>query len=145
MKHINAVEALHELKTPVQYIRGTSTNKLAIPVEAKSLSTGNKYKTKTLVDCGCEGSVIDREFIEKQGIQTKKLKLPIPVYNADGTANSSGSISEHVALEIDINSHIETIDFGVMNLDSHNIYLGYDWLKFHNPLIDWREGLVEFS
>jgi hypothetical protein len=73
MKPNEAVEAINELKTPRRYIRGTSTNRLAVSTVIKNPDSGNEFKTKTLIDCGCKGSVIDKQFIEEQGIQTKKL------------------------------------------------------------------------
>src|SRR5262245_1000890 len=90
MKTNEAVEAIKELKTPTRYMRGTSTNRLAVSTIVKTPNLKDKFETKTLIDCGCEGSVIDKQFIEEQGIQTKKLRLPIPVYNADGTLNTNG-------------------------------------------------------
>ena len=44
-----------------------------------------------------------------------------------------------------IGSHKERIDFGVTNLGKGEIFLGHDWLKIHNPSIDWRDGTVEFN
>jgi hypothetical protein len=41
----------------------------------------------TILDSGCTGSCIDREFVRKNNIQTKKVLLPIPVYNADKSLN----------------------------------------------------------
>ena len=37
------------------------------------------------------------------------------------------------------------MDFGVTNLGKGEIFLGHDWLKLHNPSIDWREGTVDFD
>ena len=73
MKPDKAAKAIEELKTPVCYVQGTSTKKLAVSTIIKNIDSGNKFKTKTLVDCGCKGSIIDKQFIEEQGIQTKKL------------------------------------------------------------------------
>ena len=73
MKPDEAAKAIEELKTPICYVRGTSTNKLAVSTIIMNTDSGNEFKTKTLIDCGCEGSVIDKQFIEEKGIQTKKL------------------------------------------------------------------------
>jgi hypothetical protein len=136
MKPDKAAKAIEELKMSTCYVRGTSTNRLAVSTIVKNPNSGNKFKTKTLIDCGCEGCIIDKQFIEEQGIQTKKLWLSISVYNADGTLNSSGLISEHITLDT------EMINLG---LSSHDIYLGHDWLKCHNLNIVWRQGLIKFD
>ena len=73
------------------------------------------------------------------------LRFPIPVYNADGQLNVDGPISEMITLQLRIDNHIERIDFGVTNLGKEQIFLGHDWLKRHNPSIDWRKGTVTFN
>src|SRR5277367_3100357 len=50
-----------------------------------------------------------------------------------------------ISLELKIGEHLEKIDFGVTNLGQGEIFLGHDWLKLHNPSIDWRESLIEFD
>ena len=41
--------------------------------------------------------------------------------------------------------HWESMDFGITNLDDHDIFLRYDWLQHHNPEIDWVTGEIKFS
>jgi len=48
-------------------------------------------------------------------------------------------------LQLKIENHIKTIDFGITNLSQCNIFLGHNWLKRHNPNINWCKGIVEFS
>ncbi|KAF8664857.1 hypothetical protein AX16_000670, partial [Volvariella volvacea WC 439] len=61
-------------------------------------------------------------------------------YNADGSANKSGAIREFVAVEMQIGNHCETIDLAVVNLGSTNVFIGFEWLIKHNPMIDWQTG-----
>ena len=42
-------------------------------------------------------------------------------------------------------NHQEKIFFAVTNLQSHEIFLGYDWLQQHNPEVDWKEGIIRLS
>jgi len=58
-----------------------------------------------LLDSGCEGSCIDVKFIRDNHLNTRKLFRPIPVYNADGSLNADGPISETIVLELRISSH----------------------------------------
>ena len=41
--------------------------------------------------------------------------------------------------------HEEEINFGVSNLGKTNVFLGYDWLKTHNPEIDWINNKIHFT
>ena len=50
-----------------------------------------------------------------------------------------------ISLELKIGDHTERIDFGVTNLGKGEIFLGHDWLKRHNPSIDWTTGKVTFN
>ena len=38
-----------------------------------------------------------------------------------------------------INGHKEQIDIAVMDLNSTDMFLGYDWFVKHNPEVDWSK------
>ena len=40
--------------------------------------------------------------------------------------------------------HQELIDLPIVNLGKHEIFLGFDWLKLHNPLINWQKEMLIF-
>ena len=69
----------------------------------------------------------------------------MPVYNADGTLNANGSIEGYTQLQEFIEDHSEQIELAVTNLGNTDIFLGLDWLRFHNPLIDWSHSTVVFD
>ena len=37
------------------------------------------------------------------------------------------------------------MDIGVLDLGKVNVFLGHDWLKTHNPHIDWTWNLLNFD
>jgi Retroviral aspartyl protease. len=141
----DAIDALTELQSPRVFKRGEKGLKLNLKTTIVTLNNRTEYTADALIDSGCEGSCIDVKYVRKNGLVTTKLARPIPVHNADGQPNSEGPISESVTLELRIGTHWERIDFGVTNLGKGEIFLGYDWLKLHNPNIDWQQGSVEFS
>ncbi len=75
----------------------------------------------------------------------KKALIPIPVYNANRTRNQGGDITEFVELSLMIGEHREQIDLAVTNLGKKDIYLGHDWLKCHNPSVNWEHGTIIFG
>ncbi len=77
---------------------------------------------------------------KKHQLDTKKSAVPIPVYNADGTHNQGMDITEFVELSLTIGEHREHIDLAVTNLGKKDVYLGHDWLKCHNPSVNWECG-----
>ena len=141
----NALKALNQLKEPHVFVRGTKGSKLAITANIITLDTKAEHKAHALIDSGCEGSCIDVKYVKRLGLNTTKLPRAIPVYNADGTLNLDGSITDMISLELRIRDHVEHIDFGVTNLGKGEIFLGHDWLKIHNPSINWRDGTIEFN
>ena len=42
-------------------------------------------------------------------------------------------------LEVEINGHKEQIDAAVMDLNSTDMFLGYNWLVKHNSEVDWSK------
>ena len=96
-----------------------------------------RFAVTTLLDSGCTRTVIDRKFAKEKDLPIHKLPILIPVYNADSTFNNRGSISEFALLELQIGEHKEQIAMALSNLSTHNIFLGHDWLKKHNPKINW--------
>ena len=48
-------------------------------------------------------------------------------------------------MELTIREHIEQIALVVTNLGTYPIFLGYNWLKLHNPSINWKTSQIEFQ
>ncbi|SJL13052.1 uncharacterized protein ARMOST_16489 [Armillaria ostoyae] len=78
-------------------------------------------------------------------LDTVKTAIPIIVYNADGSRNKGGDITEYVEVRLTIGNHEERIDLAVTDLGAKDLYLGHDWLKRHNPVINWETGTVIFG
>ena len=140
------VDALKELKGPKKYVQGIGGTKLEMRVILETKEDNSRvFETKALLDSGCTGSCINRSFVEENHIPTIKLARPIPVYNADGTLNQNGAITDVVELHMAIQDHKETIRFAVSNLGKADVFLGHDWLVFHNPSIDWKKSTLHFE
>ncbi|KIK92920.1 hypothetical protein PAXRUDRAFT_146241, partial [Paxillus rubicundulus Ve08.2h10] len=98
-----------------------------------------------LIDSGCMGSSIDSGFMQAKGFNFQPLPCPIPVYNADETLNQGGMVMHHVMLCMTIRHHSEWITFGVTDLGKGKLFLGHEWLKNHNPSINWQMGSAKFD
>ncbi|SJL09284.1 uncharacterized protein ARMOST_12661 [Armillaria ostoyae] len=44
-----------------------------------------------------------------------------------------------------IGNHSERINFAVTDLGTKDLYLGHNWLKRHNPVINWKMGTIIFG
>ena len=65
------------------------------------------------------------------------------VFNTDRMKN--GEVMQFVPLEVKINRYKKQIDTAVMDLNSIDMFLGYDWLVKHNPEVDWNKETMWFT
>src|SRR5882757_8755855 len=121
-------------------------NQLPIKVLLKTQDTNQYVEAKALIDSGCTGCAISRSFIKKHQINRTKLDHKIRVVNADGTENKAGRITHHVEIKMRMgDKHWEDMDFGITELEGHDVFLGYNWLQHHNLEINWKTGTIRFS
>ena len=56
------------------------------------------------------------------------------VFNTDGTKNRE--MTRFMLLKLEINEYTEKIDIAVIDLNSTDMFLEYDWLIKHNPEVN---------
>jgi len=122
--------------------RGTS---LLLPVEIGTMDMSELHSVEALLDCGATGSLINRDFVHSKGINTWTLSHNILVFNVDGSPNEAGQISEVVDVVLCYKTHSERMLLAISGLGKQNLILGYNWLKDHNPKIDWEKEEVEMT
>ena len=129
------------------FIRATGGQQLEILLTL--ITSGSRVTEEidahALIDSGCTGSCVDSRFVARYQLPTKRYPNPLKVFNADGTDNDGGLIKEYVEVDMFIGGHQESIRLAVTTLASSNIFLGHDWLKKHNPEIDWKAGFIDFT
>ena len=138
------VQALSELRSPYYFVRSSGRRQqTTMSVVLHTMEWPQRdIPVRALLDSGCTGSCIDEDFVRSNGIRTRKTALPIPVYNADGSTNSAGSITEFVDIAMSFGEHKEQIALAVAKLGSAPLFIGHEWLRFHNPTIDWETSTV---
>jgi len=114
-------------------------------VEIGTTNTSELHSVKALLDSGATGSFIDRDFVQLEGINTQTLSCNIPVFNVDGSPNEARQISEVIDVLLHYKTHSERMLLAVSRLGKQSLILGYNWLKDHNPKIDWEKGEVEMT
>jgi hypothetical protein len=119
------------------YIR-TKSDHFYIPITLKGRN--KKANIKVLVDCGASMLFLSERFVKEKQVWTKNLTNKIPVRNIDGTSNVAGPITHYAELDLKIEDHKEKAVFMVTDLGSDDVTIGIDWLRYHNPEIDWNAG-----
>lgn len=137
--------SLRELQKKLRFVTWKrSPNSLEIKAEIH-LGDASKIPILALLDSGCSASAIDETFVQEKRIPTYNLPIPIPVYNADGTKNTNGLITKFAMVELHIDDHSESLPLAITRLSMHTLFLGHDWLKIHNPAINWKDGSIKLT
>jgi len=91
---------------------------------------GKKIKMKALVDSGYTYTGIDEQLVKNKRIQTRLINFSFKVFNVDRIKNRE--VTKVVLLEVKINRYKEQLEAAVTDLNSTDMFLGYNWLVKHN-------------
>ncbi|VDC06877.1 unnamed protein product, partial [Peniophora sp. CBMAI 1063] len=114
-------------------------------------TTGHKIDASALQDSGAEGILLNYRFARRHNLPRTRLQRPIPVRNVDGSDNGMGPICYTVTQLLRLPSqdgasyHEELIEFFVADIGDHDLILGTDWLRTHNPEVDWSKSRVDMT
>ena len=114
-------------------------------MEIGTIDTSELHSVKALLDSGATKSFIDRDFVHSKGINTQTLLHNIPVFNVNSSPNKVEQISEVIDILLYYKTHSERMLLAVSGLGKQSLILGYNWLKDHNPKVDWEKGEVEIT
>jgi len=118
----------------------------SIRIPVRIISEEGKTDAKALLDSGAEGIYINANYVKKHQFPLQDLKTPIYPRNVDGTPNKNGAIRHPAILQMEMgDNHRERIMFLVTDIGNHDILLGTDWLKAHNPNIDWAKNVIHMD
>lgn len=113
-----------------------------------SLSNGlKKVKIQAMLDSGASSLFISPRIIQRYQLMTQKLTCPIHIHNIDQTPNVMGFITESVIvlLWLTIQKHSTNETFLIAKLGNNNAMIGIDWIKRHNPKVNWKTGTLDFT
>jgi hypothetical protein len=105
------------------------------------VNNGRQIDAYAILDSGAEGVYCNKTFIDKHKIPTHTLEHPVYARNVDGMLNKHGIIRHAAILQMEMGTkHREDIEVAITNTGHHDLLLGTDWLKAHNPSIDWTQN-----
>jgi len=110
------------------------------------VSEKGKTDAKALLDSGTKGIYINANYVKKHQFPLQDLRTLIYPRNVDGTPNKNGVICHTAILRMEMgDNHRERIMFLVTDTGNYDILLGTDWLKVHNPNIDWAKNVIHMD
>jgi Reverse transcriptase (RNA-dependent DNA polymerase)/Aspartyl protease len=148
--NIAFLDTLDSDPVPKGTIRNIRSPSVTIRVFLVGHKSQNKISARALLDSGAEGMIINSSFAARHKLTLRTLKAPLPVKNVDGSLNSSGPIRfttiQNIRIQDNKHSfHQERSEFYVTTVGTHDIILGTDWLKAHNPELDWSRSRIAFT
>ena len=99
--------------------------------------------TLSLIDSGAGLDLIDKTLIKNWCLPRRKLKKPLSIQNRDGSINKNKKITDYVKLDAIIDQQQIKLKLTIVDLGWPRIILGIPWLKKHNPIIDWKKGIIK--
>ena len=100
--------------------------------------------TYTFVDSEATRSHISDTFIIWHSLIKQAKIAPMPIFTIDDQPSSSGLLTHNMITQIDIHDHKEVTALGICSMP-YPVLLSLDWLKQHNPAIDWTHGQLSLS
>jgi hypothetical protein len=97
-----------------------------------------------MIDSGASGNFISKRLVDKHGIATRKKRKGYELIAVDGSPLPNVD-NETTSLPMAIQRHHEEVVLDVVEMARHDIVLGTPWLKQHNPIIDWKTGVLNFE
>ena len=102
---------------------------------------------QALIDSGTTASLIHHNFVRNHNLPSQPIPKPIRLANADNTLNSTGLITRSTTGLMSLtdpvtpqNVHIERHSFYITDIGNEDVILGTDWLRTHNPEVDWTRS-----
>jgi hypothetical protein len=118
----------------------------SIQIPVRIVSEEGKTDAKALLDSGAEGIYTNANYVKKHQFPLQDLRTLIYPRNVDRTPNKNGAIRHTAILRMEMgDNHRERTMFLVMDTGNHDILLGMDWLRAHNPNIDWAKNLIHMD
>src|SRR5712671_7002770 len=149
IRRVTFLDTLDSDPVPKGTIRNIRSPSVTLRVLLVGTQSGKTISANTLLDSGMEGMIIDSTFAKNHSLTLRTLCTPLPVQNVDGTLNNSGPIRfttiQTVLIQNRAAFHIERTEFYVTSVATHDIIFGTDWLKAHNPELDWTLSHLAFT
>ena len=77
---------------------------------------------------------INKQLIKKERIKTEPINRSFKVFNADRTKNRE--VTRFMSLKVEINEYMEKINAVVIDSNSIDMFLEYNWLVKHNTEVN---------
>ena len=100
-------------------------------------------KREVLIDSVATDNFISPQLIKRLEISTLPVKLPICIWNVDGTHNQGEAITHYTDLKVQTGEQKKTLRFLITNLGRDEVILGYPWFTAFEPKFHWQDSTLD--
>jgi len=103
-------------------------------------------KLRALLDSGAGFTIISPRAVEKLGLPYRVKDTPLSAILADNTPATYGKGKirlETIDTRLQVAGISDQRQINIMDLGDIDMLVGHDWLRQHNPDIDWKTGTVK--
>lgn len=97
-------------------------------------------RLRALLDSGAGRTFISNKAVEKYDIPYRRKEKPLTVGLADDMPMTYGGGTVRLETEeirLQVGPFQEWKSYAIMDLGEYDMFVGHDWLRRHNPDIDW--------
>ena len=127
------------------YMSGNKSLRRQIHIPITLKGETRSATTQAMLDSGASTSFLNWRFVTQNKVTTQELEKPIPIRNADDSENAMGAITHTAQLKLIIETHEEFITFAITDIGSDDVIIGIDWLRYHNPDVNWKKREINFT
>lgn len=144
VRHTNGKWYLRSDQPIPRYILATSLDSSEYFLISITLRFPNRkpIHTTALIDSGASQSCIFERLASRHSLPRRSEDTPIPILAIENRPIASGLVTHDIFANIDINEHSETSPLASVHFP---VILGLDWLRVHNPAIDWTDPSISLS
>ena len=96
------------------------------------------------IDSGAQTSLMGENFVSKHMLRHRPLDPNLSLQTFEGEPVLNSLVTHSILTHLSISNHSEFKSFGIAQMP-HLVILGLDWLKAHNPVVDWVRQSLRFS
>ena len=126
-------------ETDTMYIRSVK----AVKIKLAFRNVHGVTPEIVLLDSGATENFLDLNVWKSTKIGRFKMERSILIRNVDRTNNKSGNIEYFCWLPVNLGSERAKMKFYLTSLGNDRIILGYPFLWYFNPEIDWRTAQLK--
>src|SRR5438132_12663605 len=89
----------------------TTDNQKCLHIKLHILQESQIIEPLALIDSGAQGEFVNKKWLYQHKLKPNPLKIPIKLFNVDGTPNKIKLITEYIDLSVSIRNDIVTIRF----------------------------------